>query len=153
MLDILKKTIFGSMFSLGISEYTVWWANIELSVCCSQIQGHVQQMGLNLSSCGDDMVQFRRCLTAAFFLNAAMRQPDGSFRYCSDFLFLIYFNPITRSLLPFPLLRSLTIAATWVVFWFNSHHMNTDVSRMFCSSSSIHLKVVHVAQSSIFFDW
>ncbi|KAM0823885.1 hypothetical protein ACQ4PT_070566 [Festuca glaucescens] len=46
----------------------------------SQIQGHVQQMGLKLSSCGDDMVQFRRCLTAAFFLNAAMRQPDGSFR-------------------------------------------------------------------------
>uniref|UniRef100_A0ACD5Y679 Uncharacterized protein n=1 Tax=Avena sativa TaxID=4498 RepID=A0ACD5Y679_AVESA len=46
----------------------------------SQIQGHVQQMGLNLSSCGDDMVQFRRCLTAAFFLNAAIRQPDGSFR-------------------------------------------------------------------------
>ncbi|CAL5037269.1 unnamed protein product [Urochloa decumbens] len=46
----------------------------------SQIQGHVQQMGLNLSSCGDDMVLFRRCLTAAFFLNAAMRQPDGSYR-------------------------------------------------------------------------
>ncbi|KAL5223763.1 hypothetical protein ABZP36_010402 [Zizania latifolia] len=46
----------------------------------SQIQGHVQQMGLNLSSCGDDMVSFRRCLTAAFFLNAAMRQPDGSYR-------------------------------------------------------------------------
>lgn len=46
----------------------------------SQIQGHVQQMGLNLSSCGDDMVQFRRCLTAAFFLNAATRQPDGSYR-------------------------------------------------------------------------
>ncbi|KAM0879890.1 hypothetical protein ACQ4PT_033938 [Festuca glaucescens] len=46
----------------------------------SQIQGHVQQMGLNLSSCGDDMVQFRRCLTAAFFLNAATWQPDGSFR-------------------------------------------------------------------------
>ncbi|PNT63502.1 hypothetical protein BRADI_4g16730v3 [Brachypodium distachyon] len=46
----------------------------------SQIQGHVQQMGLYVSSCGDDMVQFRRCLTAAFFLNAAMRQPDGSFR-------------------------------------------------------------------------
>uniref|UniRef100_A0A0E0L8V4 RNA helicase n=1 Tax=Oryza punctata TaxID=4537 RepID=A0A0E0L8V4_ORYPU len=46
----------------------------------SQIQGHVQQMGLNLSSCGDDMVLFRRCLTAAFFLNAAIRQPDGSYR-------------------------------------------------------------------------
>nr|CAB3469849.1 unnamed protein product [Digitaria exilis] len=46
----------------------------------SQIQGHVQQMGLNLSSCGDDMALFRRCLTASFFLNAAMRQPDGSYR-------------------------------------------------------------------------
>ncbi|KAK3131825.1 hypothetical protein QOZ80_6AG0511980 [Eleusine coracana subsp. coracana] len=46
----------------------------------SQIQGHVQQMGLNLSSCGDDMILFRRCLTTAFFLNAAMRQPDGSYR-------------------------------------------------------------------------
>ncbi|KAG8093754.1 hypothetical protein GUJ93_ZPchr0012g21349 [Zizania palustris] len=46
----------------------------------SQIQGHVQQMGLTLSSCGDDMVPFRRCLTSAFFLNAAMRQPDGSYR-------------------------------------------------------------------------
>ncbi|RLN13544.1 hypothetical protein C2845_PM09G06350 [Panicum miliaceum] len=46
----------------------------------SQIQGHVQQMGLNPSSCGEDMVLFRRCLTAAFFLNAAMRQPDGSYR-------------------------------------------------------------------------
>nr|CAB3458720.1 unnamed protein product [Digitaria exilis] len=45
-----------------------------------QIQGHVQQMGLNLSSCGDDMAVFRRCLTASFFLNAAMRQPDGSYR-------------------------------------------------------------------------
>ncbi|AQK98409.1 ATP-dependent RNA helicase DHX8 [Zea mays] len=45
-----------------------------------QIQGHVQQMGLSMSSCGDDMVLFRRCLTSAFFLNAAMRQPDGSYR-------------------------------------------------------------------------
>ncbi|KAJ3695365.1 hypothetical protein LUZ60_000742 [Juncus effusus] len=46
----------------------------------SQIQGHVQQMGLNISSCGDDMLQFRRCLTASFFLNAAIRQPDGLYR-------------------------------------------------------------------------
>ncbi|KAJ3699110.1 hypothetical protein LUZ61_002815 [Rhynchospora tenuis] len=46
----------------------------------SQIQGHVQQMGLNILSCGEDMLQFRRCLTAAFFLNAAIRQPDGSYR-------------------------------------------------------------------------
>ncbi|KAM0952992.1 putative RNA helicase [Dioscorea sansibarensis] len=46
----------------------------------SQIQGHVQQMGLSATSCGDDMLQFRRCLTAAFFLNAAMKQPDGMYR-------------------------------------------------------------------------
>ncbi|XP_038972259.1 pre-mRNA-splicing factor ATP-dependent RNA helicase DEAH10 isoform X2 [Phoenix dactylifera] len=46
----------------------------------SQIQGHIQQMGLSLSSCGDDMLQFRRCLTASFFLNAALKQPDGSYR-------------------------------------------------------------------------
>ncbi|XP_073013708.1 pre-mRNA-splicing factor ATP-dependent RNA helicase DEAH10 [Typha latifolia] len=46
----------------------------------SQIQGHVEQMGLILSSCGDDMLQFRRCLTASFFLNAALKQPDGSYR-------------------------------------------------------------------------
>jgi hypothetical protein len=30
-----------------------------LNTFCRQIRGHVQQMGLNLSSCGDDMVQFR----------------------------------------------------------------------------------------------
>lgn len=46
----------------------------------SQIHGHVQQMGLLISSCGDDMLQFRRCLTASFFLNAALKQPDGSYR-------------------------------------------------------------------------
>ncbi|XP_020268965.1 pre-mRNA-splicing factor ATP-dependent RNA helicase DEAH10 [Asparagus officinalis] len=45
-----------------------------------QIKGHMQQMGLSISSCGDDMVQFRRCLTASFFLNAALKQPDGSYR-------------------------------------------------------------------------
>ncbi|KAM7267059.1 hypothetical protein ACFE04_009225 [Oxalis oulophora] len=46
----------------------------------SQIQGHVQQMGFNLSSCGEDMLQFRRCLAASFFLNAALRQPEGTYR-------------------------------------------------------------------------
>ncbi|WOL13823.1 pre-mRNA-splicing factor ATP-dependent RNA helicase DEAH10 [Canna indica] len=46
----------------------------------SQIEGHIQQMGFSLSSCGDDMQQFRRCLTASFFLNAGMKQPDGSYR-------------------------------------------------------------------------
>uniref|UniRef100_A0A2P2KRQ1 RNA helicase n=1 Tax=Rhizophora mucronata TaxID=61149 RepID=A0A2P2KRQ1_RHIMU len=47
----------------------------------SQIQMHVEQMGLHISSCGDDIVQFRRCLAASFFLNAALKQPDGSYRY------------------------------------------------------------------------
>ncbi|OVA18670.1 Helicase [Macleaya cordata] len=46
----------------------------------SQIQGHVEQMGLRISSCGDDMLQFRRCLTASFFLKVALKQPDGSYR-------------------------------------------------------------------------
>ncbi|RHN48084.1 putative RNA helicase [Medicago truncatula] len=45
-----------------------------------QIQGHVQQMGLKLASCGEDMLQFRRCLVASFFLNAAVKQPDGTYR-------------------------------------------------------------------------
>ncbi|KAG6498429.1 hypothetical protein ZIOFF_046342 [Zingiber officinale] len=46
----------------------------------SQIEGHIQQMGFPASSCGNDTLQFRRCLTASFFLNAAMKQPDGSYR-------------------------------------------------------------------------
>ncbi|XP_050237935.1 pre-mRNA-splicing factor ATP-dependent RNA helicase DEAH10 [Mercurialis annua] len=46
----------------------------------SQIRGHVEQMGLCISSCGDDMLQFRRCLAASFFLNAALKQPDGTYR-------------------------------------------------------------------------
>ncbi|KMZ59607.1 putative ATP-dependent RNA helicase [Zostera marina] len=49
----------------------------------SQIQGHVQQMGLSITSCGLDMLQFRRCLTAAFFLNAALKRTDGSYRAIS----------------------------------------------------------------------
>ncbi|XWS64175.1 hypothetical protein CRYUN_Cryun06bG0163900 [Craigia yunnanensis] len=46
----------------------------------SQIQRHVEQMGLCISSCGDDTLQFRRCLVAAFFLNAALKQPEGTYR-------------------------------------------------------------------------
>ncbi|KAK2636037.1 hypothetical protein Ddye_030829 [Dipteronia dyeriana] len=46
----------------------------------SQIRGHAEQMGLRVSSCGDDMLQFRRCLAASFFLNAALRQPEGTYR-------------------------------------------------------------------------
>eukprot|EP00268_Persea_americana_P030770 TRINITY_DN2982_c0_g1_i1.p1 TRINITY_DN2982_c0_g1~~TRINITY_DN2982_c0_g1_i1.p1 ORF type:complete len:723 (-),score=109.29 TRINITY_DN2982_c0_g1_i1:1846-4014(-) len=46
----------------------------------SQLRGHVQQMGLRVSSCGDDMLQFHRCLAASFFLNAVLKQHDGSYR-------------------------------------------------------------------------
>ncbi|MQL87621.1 hypothetical protein Taro_020163 [Colocasia esculenta] len=46
----------------------------------SQILGHIQQMGLSVTSCGDDMLQFRRCLAASFFLNVALKQPDGTYR-------------------------------------------------------------------------
>ncbi|CAL0315240.1 unnamed protein product [Lupinus luteus] len=45
-----------------------------------QILGHVQQMGLSLASCGDDMLEYRRCLAASFFLNAAVKQPEGTYR-------------------------------------------------------------------------
>ncbi|XP_021670883.2 pre-mRNA-splicing factor ATP-dependent RNA helicase DEAH10 isoform X3 [Hevea brasiliensis] len=46
----------------------------------SQIRGHVEQMGLCISSCGDDHLQFRRCLAASFFFNAALKQPEGTYR-------------------------------------------------------------------------
>ncbi|KAM1497937.1 hypothetical protein ACFXTH_020951 [Malus domestica] len=45
-----------------------------------QIRGHVEQMGLRITSCGDDVLQFCRCLAASFFLNAALKQPDGTYR-------------------------------------------------------------------------
>ncbi|KAE8650135.1 pre-mRNA-splicing factor ATP-dependent RNA helicase DEAH10 [Cucumis sativus] len=46
----------------------------------SQIRRHVEQMGLPLNSCGDDMLQFCRCLAGSFFLNVATKQPDGTYR-------------------------------------------------------------------------
>lgn len=46
----------------------------------SQILDNVTRMGLCVTSCGDDMLQFRRCLAASFFLNAALKQPDGIYR-------------------------------------------------------------------------
>ncbi|XP_010499046.1 PREDICTED: pre-mRNA-splicing factor ATP-dependent RNA helicase DEAH10-like [Camelina sativa] len=45
-----------------------------------QIREHVVQMGFNVSSCGSDMLEFRRCLAASFFLKAAQRQLDGTYR-------------------------------------------------------------------------
>ncbi|KAK9676052.1 hypothetical protein RND81_11G050600 [Saponaria officinalis] len=45
----------------------------------SQIQSHIKQMGFQISSCGEDMLLFRRCLAASFFLNAALRQPEGTY--------------------------------------------------------------------------
>ncbi|KAJ7534516.1 hypothetical protein O6H91_13G099700 [Diphasiastrum complanatum] len=45
-----------------------------------QIQGYVQGIGLELLSCEEDYSSFRRCLAASFFLIAACKQPDGTFR-------------------------------------------------------------------------
>lgn len=45
-----------------------------------QIHGYVQTMGLPIFSCGEDWIQFRRSLAASFFLNAACKQPDGTYR-------------------------------------------------------------------------
>jgi len=49
-----------------------------------QIQGHMESMGLPITSCGEDMLVFRRCLAASFFLNAARRQLDGTYRALSS---------------------------------------------------------------------
>ncbi|KAL8171568.1 hypothetical protein V2J09_023372 [Rumex salicifolius] len=46
----------------------------------SQIQRHVEQMGLHVSSCGDDMQQFLVCLAASFSLKVAIRLPGGTYR-------------------------------------------------------------------------
>ncbi|CAI9761818.1 unnamed protein product [Fraxinus pennsylvanica] len=50
----------------------------------SQIRRNAEQMGLLVTSCGDDMLPFRRCLAASFFLNAALKQPDGTYRALSS---------------------------------------------------------------------
>lgn len=47
-------------------------------------------MGLHISSCGDDMLQLRRCLAASFFLHAALKQPEGTYRYQIFFFTLSY---------------------------------------------------------------
>lgn len=46
----------------------------------SQIWRNVEQMGHRVTSCGEDMLPLRRCLAASFFLNAALKQPDGTYR-------------------------------------------------------------------------
>eukprot|EP00250_Pteridium_aquilinum_P014497 c22029_g1_i2 orf=326-2476(+) len=45
-----------------------------------QIERYLHGMGLSTVSCVDDWMQFRRCLTASFFLNTGRRQPDGTYR-------------------------------------------------------------------------
>ncbi|PWA68381.1 RNA helicase family protein [Artemisia annua] len=49
-----------------------------------QIRENVERMGLKISSCGDDTLQLRRCLAASYFLNAALKQPDGTFRVLAN---------------------------------------------------------------------
>ncbi|KAL2510077.1 RNA helicase family protein [Forsythia ovata] len=50
----------------------------------SQIRRNAEQMGFHVTSCGDDLLPLRRCLAASFFLNAALKQPDGTYRALSS---------------------------------------------------------------------
>ncbi|KAF5790761.1 putative RNA helicase [Helianthus annuus] len=50
----------------------------------NQILENVERMGLKISSCGDDMLPLRRCLAASYFLNAALKQPDGTYRVLAN---------------------------------------------------------------------
>eukprot|EP00897_Mesotaenium_endlicherianum_P007228 jgi/Mesen1/6533/ME000333S05841 len=45
-----------------------------------QLRGYCEGLKMKIISCGDDMLAFRRALAAAFFVNAARRQPDNSYR-------------------------------------------------------------------------
>ncbi len=45
-----------------------------------QLQGHMEQLGVPMRSCGEDMLPIRRALTAGLFPHAARRQPDGTYR-------------------------------------------------------------------------
>ncbi|XP_024987578.1 pre-mRNA-splicing factor ATP-dependent RNA helicase DEAH10 isoform X2 [Cynara cardunculus var. scolymus] len=50
----------------------------------NQIRENVERMGLKIASCGDDTFQLRRCLAASYFLNAALKQPDGTYRVLAN---------------------------------------------------------------------
>lgn len=50
----------------------------------NQIRENVERMGLKIASCGDDTIQLRRCLAASYFLNAALKQPDGTYRVLAN---------------------------------------------------------------------
>ncbi|XP_076943543.1 pre-mRNA-splicing factor ATP-dependent RNA helicase DEAH10-like [Bidens hawaiensis] len=50
----------------------------------NQIRENVERMGLKISSCGDDTLPLRRCLAASYFLNAALKQPDGTYRVLAN---------------------------------------------------------------------
>lgn len=86
------------LFSVGkfslITHQRMMSLNFEIfslvsgSLSFRQIRGHAEQMGLHFASCGDDLLQLRRCLAASFFLNAALRQPEGIYRYLSAFLLI-----------------------------------------------------------------
>jgi ATP-dependent RNA helicase DHX8/PRP22 len=45
-----------------------------------QLERHLQQMGLPIKSCGEDITPLRRALTAGLFPHAARRQPDGTYK-------------------------------------------------------------------------
>nr|XP_043627038.1 pre-mRNA-splicing factor ATP-dependent RNA helicase DEAH10 isoform X2 [Erigeron canadensis] len=58
--------------------------NAEKNLKKCQIRENVERMDLKICSCGDDMLQLRRCLAASYFLNAALKQPDGTYRVMAN---------------------------------------------------------------------
>lgn len=49
-----------------------------------QLRDHVVGMKLPLKSCGDDTAPLRKALVAGYFLNAAQKQPDNTYRCLSN---------------------------------------------------------------------
>lgn len=45
-----------------------------------QLRRHLQELGLPIASCGDDLAALRKAIAAGLFPNAARRQPDGQHR-------------------------------------------------------------------------
>lgn len=50
----------------------------------AQLAATLERLHMPLVSCGDTTTPIRRCLVTGFFLNAAQRQPDGSYRTLLD---------------------------------------------------------------------
>ena len=46
----------------------------------TQLSKYLKRFDIPLVSCGEDHTKVRRCLTSGYFRNAAVVQPDGTYR-------------------------------------------------------------------------